>query len=303
MTREGLQVSVLMFAAFALCSDLCGQGSASNTNGVQNPHERKQIRVAVAQLPVTRDITANVETIGRAIDRAIAEKAEVLLTPEGSLSGYTPHFDKAQVEKGLEKLVAKARAGGLALALGTCFIEPDDGRCYNEIRFYDEHGSFLGFHTKILRCGSMTDPKQGEVNYYAQRPLRTFELKGITIGGLICNDLWANPSCTPMPDTHLSQQLANKGAKIIFHAVNGGRDGSDTSRNLYWPFHEANLRIRAAAGKVWIVTADSCAPTNIPCSAPSGVLRPNGQWAVKVPNQGEQFVAYTIDLEGRGPSK
>ena len=86
------------------------------------------------------------------------------------------------------------------------------------------------------------------------------------------------------------------GARIIFQAINGGRNGSDWSRNVFWPFHESNLRIRAQAGKLWIVTADNCAPTTMPCSAPSGVLRPNGQWAVQAPNQGEHVLVYTIKL-------
>ena len=259
--------------------------------------EPKRLRAATAQIPVTRDVAVNVETIGRAIDFAIAEKADVLLTPEGSVSGYTPRFDQSQVEAALEKLVAKASSAGLALALGTCFVEPDDGLCYNQVRFYDGRGNFLGFHSKTLRCGTMTDPPKGEINHYAARPLRTFELQGITVGGLICNDMWANPGCTPMPDPHLSQKLAGMGAKIIFQAINGGRDGSDWSREVYWPFHETNLRIRARTGKVWIVTADNCSPTDVPCSAPSGVLRPNGHWAVKAPDQGEHVVVHTIELE------
>jgi predicted amidohydrolase len=254
------------------------------------------LRVAVAQIPVTRDIEANAKTISRAIDRAITEKAEILLTPEGSLSGYTPRFDQAQVEAHLAKLVKKASSAQLALALGTCFVESDDGKCYNQIRFYDGDGKYLGFHNKILRCGTMTYPTEGEINDYAARPLRTFQLRGITIGGLICNDMWANPMCTPMPDPHLSQQLAHRGAKIIFQAINGGRDGGNWSRDVYWPFHETNLRIRAQAGKIWIVTADNCLPTDIPCSAPSGVLGPDGQWRARAPRKGAHILVYTIQL-------
>jgi len=108
-------------------------------------------------------------------------------------------------------------------------VEPDDGKCYNQIRFYDSDGTFLGFHNKILRCGTMTDPSKGEINHFAARPLRTYQVKGITIGGLICNDMWANPQCTPMPDPHLSQKLSEMGARIIFQAINGGRNGSDWS--------------------------------------------------------------------------
>ena len=258
----------------------------------------RRLKVAVAQISVTRDLDANVETINRAIDRAVAEKADVLLTPEGSLSGYTPQFDQSAVSAALEKVVERASSAGLALALGTCFVEPDDQRCYNQIRFYDADGTFLGFHSKTLRCGSMTDhPPKGEINHYAARPLRTYQLKGITIGGLICNDMWANPGCTPMPDPHLSQKLSEMGAEIIFEAVNGGRNGSAWSREVFWPFHETNMRIRARSGKVWMVVADNCHPTNIPCSCPSGVLGPDGNWAVKAPDQGEQMVFHTIELD------
>ncbi len=272
-------------------------GIAAARDGDDNEKQRgRTLRVAVAQIAVTRDIDANLKTIDRAIDKAVKEKADILLTPEGSLSGYTPKFDQAKVDAALKKVVDKASAAGLALALGTCYTEPDDGKCYNQIRFYDGTGKFLGFHSKTLRCGSMTDPPKGELNDYACRPLRTFEIKGITVGGLICNDMWANPGCTPMPDPHLSQKLSDMGAKIIFQAVNGGRNGSDWSRNVFWPFHETNLRIRAQTGKLWIVTVDNCYPTNIPCSCPSGVLQPNGNWAAKTPDQGEQMVVYTIGL-------
>lgn len=255
------------------------------------------LRVAAAQIPVTLDITKNVQTILNTIDKAIIEKADILLTPEGSLSGYTHEFDQSKVEQGLERILAKANEAGLALALGTCFVEIEDDRCYNQIRFYDEHGKYLGSHSKILLCGSMSKPSKGEINHYATSVLRTFKLKGISIGGLICNDMWGNPACTPMADTHLSQQLSDMGAKIVFHAINGGRDGGDWSEQVNWPFHESNLRMRAAAGKVWIVSADNCHPIDIPCSAPTGVLNPKGQWVVKSPKQGEHMVVYTIELD------
>jgi predicted amidohydrolase len=99
-----------------------------------------------------------------------------------------------------------------------------------------------------------------------------------------------------MPDPHLSQKLSEAGAKIVFHAINGGRNGGSWSEKVYWPYHEANQRIRAVAGKVWIVSADNCAPTTIPCSAPSGVLSPEGEWVARAEPKGEQVVVYTIVL-------
>lgn len=279
-----------IFPVLLLCSTLYGSGEDQKKPGLT-------LRVAAAQIPVTPDIAANIRAISRALDAAISRKAEILLTPEGSLSGYSHQFDQEAVNRGLRKIVKRASAAGLALALGTCYVEPSDGRCYNQIRFYDGKGKFLGFHSKTLTCGTLEDQPKGEINHFAVAPLRTFRIKGITMGGLICNDLWGNPCCTPMPDPHLSQQLSRKGARIIFHAINGGRDGSEWSRTVHWPFHETNLRLRAQAGKIWIVTADNCHPTNIPCSAPSGVLRPNGHWAAKAPDQGEHVVVHAIQLD------
>ena len=251
-----------------------------------------QIRIAGAQIPITRDVAQNVQAIGRAIAYAAHEKADVLLTPEGSLSGYTPAFDRAAVEEGLQVVTRSAREAGVGLALGACAVEAG-GACYNQLRFYLPDGTYLGYHSKTLTCGTWDDPPQGEINDYAVAPLRTFDYGGICVGGLICNDLWANPGCTPVPDPHLSQQLARRGARILFHAVNGGRDGGPWSR-VAWQYHEANLRMRARAGRLWVVTVDNCSPEHLPCSAPSGVVAPDGSWACQTAPQGEQFYVQTI---------
>jgi len=154
----------------------------------------------------------------------------------------------------------------------------------------------LVFRSKTLLCGSFSDPPQGEINDYAIRPLRTFEIKGIRVGGHICNDMWANPQCAPMPDPHLSQKLSKAVAEIIFLAINGGRDGGSWSIEVNLPFHEVNMRMRAAAGRVWVVSADNSFPHTVPCSAPSDVLRPNGQWAMQVPRKREHVKVFTIEL-------
>jgi hypothetical protein len=107
--------------------------------------------------------------------------------------------------------------------------------------------------------------------------------------------MWANPGCTPVPDPHLTQQLSRHGARVIFHAVNGGRNGSENSKVAWW-YHESNLRMRAQAGKLWILTVDSAEPATLPCSAPGGVINPAGEWAARTSPQGEAFFAYTIEL-------
>lgn len=253
------------------------------------------LKVAGAQMAVTTDVTANTETILRAIDWARDEGAALLLTPEGALSGYTPRFDRAQVHAALQIVTARAHEARLALALGTCYEEAD-GLCYNEVRLYARDGRYLGFHAKTLRCGTLDEPPLGELNDYATQPLRTFDVEGVCLGALICNDLWANPDCTPEPDPHLTQQLSRMGARVILHAVNGGRDGTEWS-DVAWQYHEANLRMRARAGAVWIVTVDNCEPARWRCASPSGVVDPQGNWAHRAWPQGEHFWAYTLQLD------
>lgn len=255
-----------------------------------------RLRIALAQIPVNVEIRKNVQTLSRSIDFAINEKADILLTPEGSLSGYTHKFNQKEVQDALAYITERAAKGKLGLALGTCY-EEDDGLIYNQIRFYDSDGNYLGFHSKILTCGTVNGTPEGEINYFAVSPLKTFNFKGIKIGGLICNDLWANPAWTPNPDIHLTQQLSKIGVRIIFHSVNGGRDSTEYAQVVQKNYHEANLRIRAAAGNLWIATVDNCFPQEIPTSSPGGIIDPKGNWIMKMSDEGEQLCAYTIEVD------
>lgn len=256
-----------------------------------------KLRVAGAQIAVVRDVRKNVESISRAIEYAAREKAEVLVTPEGSLSGYFTDFDAEATAKAIDEVVRKAREAKVALVLGTCF-QDSDGRRYDAQRFYDRDGTYLGFHAKILLCRRVSDPKsKGEIDFFQTRPLGTLALGGLTVGGLICNDMWANPEFTPMDDPHLAQQLSKKGARVIFHSVNAGlAEGDDLALNR--AYHESNLRIRARGGRVWIVTVDAADPAGKRASnAPSGVIGPDGKWVVKTEPKGEQFFTETIEVD------
>ncbi len=236
------------------------------------------LTVAIAAVPVVREVTANVIAIERAIDFASNAGADILLTPEGSLSGYYDGFDAIEVADALRHVTAKAREAKLGLALGTCFEEAD-GQRYNQLRFYDESGELLGFHAKILLCKRTREPELlGESDQFATAPLMSFQLKGITVGGLICNDMWANPEWTPGADPFLARQLAHLGAKVIFLAINSGvGEGEELALNR--SFHEVNMRLRARASGVWIVAADAADPHGkLQSNAPSGIIGPNGDW-------------------------
>ena len=247
-----------------------------------------KLRVAGGQIEVTRDVSANVGAIARAIEFAQSEHADILLTPEGSLSGYCHDFDPDEVVRALAQVKELARQAKVGLALGTCFWEPGDDRPTNQIRFYGKDGQYLGCHCKILIC-------TGKLDWYTSRELQSFCFERVTVGGLLCNDLWANPGCTSMDDPHLTRQLVQMGAQVILHGVNGGRHGNEWS-DVNWRFGEANLRMRARADQVWIVTVDNCHPLDLRCSTPSGIVDRDGNWLCRTKDQGVDYFAATLDL-------
>jgi len=253
------------------------------------------MRITLAQLPVHDwDIAANLRGIKEAVAQAADEKADILLTPEGSLSGYHHQFDFAQLKDALAELEAYAAARRVGLALGTC-MEEADGLRYNELRFYTPVGAYLGCHTKTLLCGS-GEPVRGEVNHYAVQPLRVFDFMGVTVGGLICNDLWANPGCTPMDDTHLTRRLSRMGAKIVFHAVNGGRSAETVAKGLDRRFHEVHVLIKARADGLVICTVDNAAPEHIGVSSLAGIAAPDASWLYTLPDMGRRVATFDVTL-------
>ena len=254
------------------------------------------MRVTLAQIPVNnQDISANLKEIKNATLQAAEDKADILLTPEGSLSGYTHKFDRTQLKDALYELESYAAKLRVGLALGVCMDEAD-GNCYNQLRFYLPNGEYLGCHTKTLLCGN-GEPPEGEINYFKVMPLSVFEFMGITIGGLICNDLWANPACTPMPDTHLTWRLARMGAKVIFQAVNGGRDAGPLSQGLVKKFHEVHVLMKAHTDGVVICTVDNAFPENIGVSSIGGIAGRDGKLAHTLPDIGRQVATFDISFK------
>lgn len=253
-----------------------------------------KLKIVVAQIPVTQDITKNLTVIRQTVEFSAQQKADIVLTPEGALSGYTPHFDKSEQEAAQREIEALAKSLCIGMALGTCKHEADG--CYNELRFYNKNGEFLGCHTKTLTCGSMEEQPKGEINDFKVAPLRVFDFHGLTIGGLICNDMWGNPGCTPIPDPHLTWQLSKMGAKVIFHAVNGGRDESEFSQRVVKNYHESNLLMRAQASKLYIASVDNSAPHTMPVSSMGGIVTPNGTWKMKLDPLGLQMACCEIEV-------
>jgi predicted amidohydrolase len=242
------------------------------------------IILAGLQMTATNDIKTNEKVIIEGIRKAAGQGARFLVTPEGSLSGYTSNFNQTEVAVSLELIKSEAAKLKLGLMLGTCFKEKIDGKevCYNQVRLYSPDGKFMGEYSKILRCSSMELPGSGEMTDYIEGDLKTFNWNGIRFGILICNDLWATPGYTTMPNPYLAWKLKQMGAQFIVHCINSG------TVQKYRPFHESSAELWAFSLHLPILEVNA-AQEQERINAQSGLIDATGDRNIRVPDSGLQF--------------
>jgi predicted amidohydrolase len=247
-----------------------------------------EIRLAGLQMLVGSDISKNKEQILEGITKAATEGATFLVTPEGSLSGYTSDFNQEELARALEEVRAAAQKMRVGLMLGTCFREVIKGKeyCYNQVRVYTPEGQSLGAYSKILRCSELDVPGTGEMAEYAEGTLRTFEWEGCHFGILICNDLWATPGYTTMANPYLPWKLQQMGAQFIVHCINSG------TAQQYRPFHESSAELWALSLHFPIMEVNAAQAERI--NAQSGLIDAQGRRTLRVPDTGTQF--FTVAL-------
>jgi predicted amidohydrolase len=255
----------------------------------QAKEETSSILLSGLQMNITNNIKANKEQIIAGIEKAFHERADFLVTPEGSLSGYTSNFSQTEVASALEEIKAAAVKMNVGLMLGTCYKELIKGAefCYNQVRVYSPEGKFMGVYSKILRCSNMDLPGTGEMVDYVEGELKTFSWNGLQFGILICNDLWATPGYTTTPNPYLAWKLKQMGAQFIVHCINSG------TVQKYRPFHESSAELWALSMKIPILEVNA-AQGNEKINAQSGLIDSNGERSLRVPDSGTQFFTATI---------
>lgn len=264
-----------------------------------------KVRFGGAQIPVTTELWKNLKTIKKAIDWAAENKVDYLVTPEGSLSGYTPFFvqhdgDIQNLNAALKDIEDYAREKQVGLCLGTLFMEEElQGLLKrNEIRIYNKYGDYQGavFKRFIIDSDKVVPGDFTE----------TFTLDvsegNFKVGGLICNDMWGEQQGKVLGRTAL-YEMKDAGAQLCIHSTNGfrGEDiGDEEIQQLFRDYHENTMRMLGHVG-LPIITVDNCndisgQPYDGPTSTPSGVIV-NSKWVVQAPRFGEQYFYYDFEFD------
>ena len=198
-----------------------------------------KINIALVSLdPTVGALAANADLIVSAYVAAVAEGADVVLTPEMSLSGY-PLQDLTQkaaflrdVEKVREQVIDRIRATGhkAAIAFGhpTDTGKNDGNRrlVYNSATFFDPGENLIQVTHKVeLPNYGVFDEIR---NFVAGPPPHVARFRGVRLGIMICEDGWF-PKVT--------QGLAAQGADILLW-MNGSP--YSTGKNVKRRLHASN---------------------------------------------------------------
>src|SRR6266850_3534079 len=179
------------------------------------------MKIGFAQLDTTvGDLKGNSEKMLRAYQRLAAAGAELVLTPELSLTGYPPQdlvFKSRFVPENfdlLEKL--HAQVGESALLVG--FVERNGGRgkpFHNAAALLERGKPIRKMYKSLLPTYDVFDEDR-----YLEPATRVepFEVQGKKIGVTICEDIWTDEYLPrPLYDIEPVRALVEQGAEIILN--------------------------------------------------------------------------------------
>lgn len=181
----------------------------------------------------------------RLMGKAKKQEADVILFPEGALSGYAPAHNLSfgvefwsLLSRFTEIIAEKAKALKLWVIFGT--VRKNQGRSpFNSLTVLDSEGRIAGHYDKNRLY------KNEEAIFTAGEKSLSLNIKGHKCGFLICYD-----NCFP----ELYSHYKSEGVKLLFHAFfnAGNKPNIDMQRMM-----EANTIVRAADNGMTIVVSNS----------------------------------------------
>jgi predicted amidohydrolase len=164
-------------------------------------------RIDIAHMnPLLACLEDNRRQVEEALDVAIKERADWLITPELCLSGY--YFEEkigtdwitVQPDSWAQKLFKRAGANGVTVFLSCAERDAKDGKCYNAVLVASPKDVEIKRHRKIAiqKVSEEWSSKGSEID--------PIDCGGVKVGILICADTW--------PDS-IARQMKEKGARLF----------------------------------------------------------------------------------------
>ena len=180
------------------------------------------MKIGIAQLnSIVGDLSGNAESIVLAYNELVSKGADIVITPELSLTGYPPRdlvFKSTFVPKNLEALDnIMARVGPVSLMVGYVdFNTGDAGKPFENAVAVLQDGKKID---KIIKCLLPTYDVFDEARYFQpSKEVKPLMLSGLSVGVTICEDIWSEdflPSNLYVKDP--AGSLADKGIDVLLN--------------------------------------------------------------------------------------
>ncbi len=154
------------------------------------------MKILVAQLnPIIGDLAGNTQKVISTLQYARGEKIDIVCFPEMTLCGYAPDDMVLHVkfidemENCLDQVVRESKGISCIVGLIRKNSQREEKGLLNSAAVISD-GKLLGFHDKWLLP---TYDVFNERRYFSRgKTIQVFNIKGIRIGVLICEDMWQN---------------------------------------------------------------------------------------------------------------
>jgi len=232
--------------------------------------------VVVAQIPITWDIDENLSTIASVL--ADAQPDEIVVLPEGALSGYgsdlsvLSRIDPTTLTRGINRLTTLAREAAVHLFFGSLLFE--HGAWWNTALYVSPQGTRWAYRKinlamnerGLLAAGSELSTLQ---LHLADGPF--------TIGVQICREI-------RFPEQW--QHLADDGAQAFIYLTHAANPTEPTG---VWRSH---LISRAAENQRFVIAANVADPHQ---HCPSMIISPRGEILAESATNRTSVLRATID--------
>ena len=249
------------------------------------------IRIAIAQInPKLGDLRTNLDLYEENLQRAVVERADLLIFPELSLTGYFLRDMVPSVALTLKSTeVAKLKALSCKLPFVAGMVEESPDHRFFNSAVYFENGEVRHIHRKVyLPTYGMFD----EQRYFARGDrVRLFDSKFGRTALLICEDLW-HPSTIYLAALDGALAVICPSASPLRGIVDG-QNQDDNAR--YW---EMINRAYAETYSLFMVYANRCGfEDGVGFWGGSEVVGPFGQRIAKAKYYDEDFITAEISME------
>ena len=251
--------------------------------------EKRFIKIAIGQVnPVLANIDLNIEKHCSFIEQAIDEKADLIVFPELSLTGYSlkdATFDVALKKDDSKLEVLKKLSSKISISCG--FVELGDRFEFYNTQLFFEKNELLTRHRKVYL------PTYGvfeEERYFSSgNRFKAFNSQLARMGSLICEDIWHAAS---------GLILALDGASVMLVTAAGLTRG--TSKGIKpenitaW---ETIVKSLAISTTSYVIFANRVGVEDgLVFWGGSEVILPSGQTQQKAEYYKEQLLTATIDM-------